>query len=110
MRQGLQLCGGTGEPGDAHMHKRLLVAAQVATTVWRLQWATGDWAERSRALLVQLTGKAARAGRPVSASVLFAGMDKLFALLEALGTESAALPVAAAASPATAAATSLNNG
>ncbi|WP_446621755.1 flagellar biosynthesis protein FlhF [Variovorax sp. LARHSF232] len=110
MRQGLQLCGGVGEPGDAHMHKRLLIAAQVATTVWRLQWATGDWAERSRALLVQLTGKAARAGRPVSASVLFAGMDKLFALLEALGTESAALPDAAAAPPAIAAATSLNNG
>ncbi len=98
MRQGLQLCGGTGEPGDPHMHKRLLVAAQVATTVWRLQLAKGDWAERSRALLVQLTGKAARAGRPVSANVLFAGMDKLFALLEALGTESALQPAAAPAS------------
>jgi flagellar biosynthesis protein FlhF len=101
MRQGLQLCGGLGEPGDPHMHKRLLIAAQAATTVWRLQCAQGDWAERSRALLVQLTGKATRSGRPASASMLFAGMDKLFALLEALDTsDNTALPVSPSPAPA----------
>lgn len=98
VRQGLALCGGMGEPGDPHMFKRLLIAAQVATTVWRVQVASDDWAERTRALLVQLTGKAVRPGRAPSASVLFTGMDKLFALLEALGPDFAVpAPVAVSA-------------
>ena len=101
VRQGLALCGGMGEPGDPHMFKRLLIAAQVATTVWRVQVATDAWADSTRALLVQLTGKAARPARAASASVLFAGMDKLFALLEALGPDFA-VPAAPAAAQAVA--------
>jgi len=104
MRQGLALCGGVGEPGDPHMFKRLLIAAQVATTVWRVQVASDEWAERTRSLLVQLTGRALRPGRAVSGSVLFTGMDKLFALLEALG------PEAAAPAPQSAAAVAEHNG
>jgi flagellar biosynthesis protein FlhF len=83
------------------MFKRLLIAAQVATTVWRVQVATDAWADSTRALLVQLTGKAARPARAASASVLFAGMDKLFALLEALGPDFA-VPAAPAAAQAVA--------
>jgi flagellar biosynthesis protein FlhF len=86
LRQGLSALGGLGEAGDPHMMKRLLVAGQVTTTVWRLLQAEGDWAARTRALLVQLTGRAARVGRPVSGNVLYAGVGKLFLLLEALDT------------------------
>lgn len=96
VRHGLALCGGMGEPGDAHMFKRLLIAAQVATTVWRVQVSTAEWAERTRSLLVQLTGKAMRPGRVPSASTLFAGMDKFFSLLEALGPDAAQAQAAAA--------------
>ncbi|SFM65072.1 flagellar biosynthesis protein FlhF [Variovorax sp. OV329] len=102
VRQGLALCGGMGEPGDPHMFKRLLIAAQVATTVWRVQVSTQAWADRTRTLLAQLTGKSVRPGRPVPASVLYTGMDKLFSLLDALGTEAfqQAPAAAVAAAPA----------
>jgi len=66
----------------------------VSTTVWRLQASTQAWAGPARELLVQLTGKAARPGRVPTASVLLAGIDKLFSLLEALGPEAVApLPI-----------------
>jgi len=86
IRQGLQLVGGMGELGDPHMMKRLLVAGQVTTTVWRLLHARGDWAERTRALLNQLTGRPARPDRAPSGNALYVGVGKLFLLLEALGT------------------------
>jgi flagellar biosynthesis protein FlhF len=86
LRQGLQLVGGMGELGDPHMMKRLLVAGQVTTTVWRLLHARGDWAERTRALLNQLTGRPARPDRAPSGNALYVGVGKLFLLLEALGT------------------------
>lgn len=86
IRQGLQLVGGMGELGDPHMMKRLLVAGQVTTTVWRLLHARGDWTERTRALLNQLTGRPARPDRAPSGNALYVGVGKLFLLLEALGT------------------------
>ena len=86
MRQGLQLVGGMGELGDPHMMKRLLVAGQVTTTVWRLLHARGDWADRTRALLTQLTGRPARPDRAPTGNALYVGVGKLFLLLEALGT------------------------
>jgi flagellar biosynthesis protein FlhF len=58
--------------------------------VWRLLQAEGEWADRARALLGQLTGRPARNGRAMSGSALYAGVGKLFLLLEALGTESTA--------------------
>jgi len=58
--------------------------------VWRLLQAEGEWADRTRLLLGQLTGRAARAGRALTGGALYAGVGKLFLLLDALGTESAA--------------------
>jgi flagellar biosynthesis protein FlhF len=90
IRQGVQLVGGVGELGDPNMMKRVLIAGQMTTTVWRLLRADGEWAERTRALMHQLSGRPARASRPLSGNALYAGMGKLFLLLEALGTESTA--------------------
>ncbi|RQO46205.1 flagellar biosynthesis protein FlhF [Variovorax sp. KBW07] len=90
MRDGVQLAGGMGELGDPNMMKRLLIAGQMSTTVWRLLQADGDWAERTRMLLGQLTGRPVRAGRPMTGGALYAGVGKFFLLLEALGTESTA--------------------
>ncbi|WP_341891714.1 flagellar biosynthesis protein FlhF [Variovorax sp. YR752] len=89
LRDGVQLVGGMGEPGDPQMMKRLLVAGQVTTTVWRLLQAEGEWADRTRLLLGQLTGRVPRAGRAMTGGALYAGVGKLFLLLDALGTESA---------------------
>lgn len=93
MRACLPSLGGVGEPGDPELMKRLLMAGQIGTTVWRLQQAQGAWAERARALLGQLTGRVARPDRALPAHVLCEGLGKLFVLLDALGTESPA-PVA----------------
>lgn len=90
IRQGVQLVGGMGELGDPDMMKRLLIAGQVTTTVWRLLNANGEWADRTRMLLNQLTGRPARSSRPLTGNALFVGVSKLFLLLEALGTESTA--------------------
>jgi flagellar biosynthesis protein FlhF len=90
LRDGVQLVGGIGELGDPDIMKRLLIAGQMTTTVWRLLQAEGEWADRTRALLGQLTARPARNGRLMSGSALYAGVGKLFLLLEALGTESTA--------------------
>jgi len=90
IRQGLQLAGGMGELGDPDMLKRLLIAGQVTTTAWRLLHARGEWADRARMLLNELTGRPARSSRPLTGNALYMGVSKLFVLLEALGTESTA--------------------
>ncbi|HEY2417139.1 MAG TPA: flagellar biosynthesis protein FlhF [Steroidobacteraceae bacterium] len=90
LRQGVQLVGGIGELGDPDMMKRLLIAGQVSTTVWRLLHASGEWADRTRGLLNQLTGRPVRSSRPLTGNALYVGVSKLFLLLEALGTESTA--------------------
>jgi flagellar biosynthesis protein FlhF len=90
MRQGVAQVGGMGELGDPHMMKRLLIAGQVTTTVWRLLHAEGEWAERTRMLLNQLTGRPVRSSRPLTGNALYVGVGKLFLLLDALGTESTA--------------------
>ena len=86
IRQGLQLVGGMGELGDPHMMKRVLIAGQASTTVWRLLHAEGEWAGRTRSLLSQLTGRRLRPDRAPSGNVLYEGVAKMFLLLEALGT------------------------
>ncbi|MGK6307200.1 flagellar biosynthesis protein FlhF [Variovorax sp. DT-64] len=86
IRQGLQLVGGMGELGDPHMMKRVLIAGQAGTTVWRLLHAEGEWAGRTRSLLSQLTGRRLRPDRAPSGNVLYEGVAKMFLLLEALGT------------------------
>jgi len=90
LRDGVQLVGGIGELGDPDIMKRLLIAGQMSTTVWRLLQAEGEWADRARSLLGQLMGRPARNGRAMSGSALYAGVGKLFLLLDALGTESTA--------------------
>lgn len=90
IRQGVQLIGGLGELGDPHMMKRVLIAGQMTTTVWRLLRAEGEWADRTRLLLNQLSGRPTRPNRPLTGAALYAGLGKLFLLLEALGTESTA--------------------
>jgi flagellar biosynthesis protein FlhF len=85
IRQGLQLVGGMGELGDPHMMKRVLIAGQASTTVWRLLHAEGEWAGRARSLLSQLTGRRLRPDRAPSGNVLYEGVAKMFLLLEALG-------------------------
>ncbi len=90
LRDGVQLVGGIGALGDPDNMKRLLIAGQVTTTVWRLLHAEGEWADRTRTLLGQLTGRPVRNARLMSGSALYAGVGKLFLLLEALGTESSA--------------------
>lgn len=92
--KGFQLTGGIGETGDSRIMKRLLIAGQVATTVWRLLHLGGQWASRARVLLAELTGRQVRLDRPFSGNVLYEGLGKLFHLLDALETETA--PSAAA--------------
>ena len=88
IRKGLQLMDGMGELGTPNMMKRLLLVGQVTTTVWRLLHASGDWAERTRTLLTQLTGRSVQPDLPLSGNVLFEGVGKLFLLLDTLDTES----------------------
>ena len=58
--------------------------------MWRLLQARGEWADRTRVLLNQLSGRPARSSRPLTGNALYVGVGKLFMLLEALGTESTA--------------------
>jgi flagellar biosynthesis protein FlhF len=92
LKQGIHQLGGCGQPGDVNMLKRLLVAGQASTTVWRLQHAQENWAEPARKLLTHLTGQQLRAERVVSGPVLFEGLCKLYVLLDALDTENSAAP------------------
>jgi flagellar biosynthesis protein FlhF len=84
----LQL-GGGGPPGDIALGKRLLIAGQASTTVFRLQRSQEIWAETARVALAQLAGRPVRAGRPVPGPALFEGLGKLFVLLDVLETDSA---------------------
>ncbi|MDP9902321.1 flagellar biosynthesis protein FlhF [Variovorax ginsengisoli] len=96
LRHGAAALGGLGELGDPELMKRLMAMGQVCTTVWRLLQTQAAWAARSRALLVRLTGRITRGDRPLPGSIAFAGMGKLFLLLDALGSEPAqAMQVAA---------------
>ena len=89
LKHGAAALGGLGELGDPELMKRLMAMGQVSTTVWRLLHTQAAWAVRTRGLLVRLTGRLARGDRPVPGSIAFAGMGKLFLLLDALGSEPA---------------------
>jgi len=93
LKQGiLQLGGGGGGlAGDVAVRKRLLVAGQASTTVFRLQRAQDVWADTARKALAQLAGRSVRPDRPVPGPALFEGLGKLFVLLDALETDGAAL-------------------
>jgi flagellar biosynthesis protein FlhF len=91
LKQGVIQLGGCGQPGDSDMLKRLLIAGQAGTTVWRLQHAQGNWAEAARKLLTQLAGRQDRPGKPVAGTVLFEGLGKLYMLLDALDGDNVAI-------------------
>lgn len=89
LRQAIQQLDACTEPGDSHMQKRLLIAAQVSTTIWRLAHKQDGWAAAARALLAQLAGHRIRSGAITVASTagLFEGFGKLIAVLDALALD-----------------------
>lgn len=90
LRQGILQLGDGGLAGEIAARKRLLVAGQASTTVFRLLRAQDVWADTARKALAQLAGRSVRPDRPVPGPALFEGLGKLFALLDALETEGAA--------------------
>lgn len=91
LNQGIGQLGDGAAPDDAAMLKRLLIAGQASTTVFRLQRAQDAWAETARKALAQLAGRSVRPDRPVPGPALFEGLGKLFVLLDALETDGAAV-------------------
>jgi flagellar biosynthesis protein FlhF len=106
LKQAIQQLDACTEPGDSQMQKRLLIAAQASTTVWRLAHKQDEWAAAARALLAQLAGHRIRSGSVTvtSAAALFEGFGKLIALLDALALDAENAPASAAASNANTAA------
>ncbi len=100
LNQGMGQLGEGAAPGDTALLKRLLIAGQVSTTVFRLQRAQDAWAEMARQVLAQLAGRVIRPDRPVPGPVLFEGLGKLFVLLDALETDGAAVPPRSKMAPA----------
>ncbi|MEB0013905.1 flagellar biosynthesis protein FlhF [Glaciimonas sp. CA11.2] len=94
LKQAIQQSGGCGEPGDADMMKRLLIAGQTSVTVWRLQRAQAEWAPSARALLAHLAGRSMRmrmdgispVSAAVSGTVLLEGLEKCLVLMDVLDT------------------------
>ena len=64
--------------------KRMLVASQACVLVWQLERSVQPEAEAVRTLLVRLSGRQTKRGRPPSAPALLAGLWVLLAMLEAL--------------------------
>ncbi len=93
LQQGIAQLGKTGGADLATElagRKRLLIAGQAATTVFRLQRAPHAWADTARKALAQLAGHSVRPDRVVPGPALFEGLEKFFVLLDALQTEGVA--------------------
>lgn len=90
LQQGIAQLAGT-PAGDLAtelaVRKRLLIAGQACTTVFRLQRARQPWAETARKALAQLAGRPPRPDRAVPGTALLEGLGKLFVLLDALKTD-----------------------
>lgn len=71
------------ESGPA-LFKRLLLSAQACALAWRLMRAQGEFAERTRAFLVRLSGRQMKRSKPIIASALLAGLFMLLAFSETL--------------------------
>jgi flagellar biosynthesis protein FlhF len=69
-----------------------LRVAQASLAAWRLARTADAWAPSARAMLAQLAGRRARAGRAVSPAVLFEGLGKFCVLMDALAPERAPQP------------------
>jgi len=68
----------------AAIARRLLVAGMACVTVWRLARSTHPQADRARRLLVRLSGRQMKRGRPFTLPAMLAGMWTLLAMLETL--------------------------
>jgi Transposase DDE domain len=74
------------ESGAAFL-RRLCVGAMACLTVWHLQRADGEAAQRLRKILVRLSGRQMKHGVESTATALLAGLEKLLALDDLLQTE-----------------------
>ena len=68
----------------AALAKRLLLAAMACTLVWRLAREPSAAAQTLREVLVQLSGRQQKRGRPATLPALLAGLWVLLAMLEVL--------------------------
>lgn len=64
--------------------RRLLIASMACVTVWRLARSTHPQAEHARRLLVRLSGRQMKYGRPHTLPALLAGLWVLLAMLDAI--------------------------
>ena len=85
-----QLAQGLPSDDELASLQCMWVAAQMVTTVLRLQHVSKPWAQDVRKMLTQLAGRAVRPGRAVAAPILLEGLNKFLLLLEALQTHDAA--------------------
>jgi flagellar biosynthesis protein FlhF len=90
LNQSMPLLGEGAAADGSALAKRLLIAGQACTTVFRLQHAQDAWAGTARKVLAQLAGQSVRTDRAALGLALFEGLGKLLALLDALETEGAA--------------------
>ena len=98
-----QLAGSAAPEANAQagLGKTAVIAAQACTTVFRLQQASAGWAETARSVLAGLAEPAAAsAGPALPGAVLFEGLGKLYALLDALELDEADAPSEAQAATA----------
>jgi len=93
-RRVMDQLGGCGEPGDAEMLRRFPLMLQIALLSWTLVQSDTEWAQASAAYLERMAGRPVRRSpaalsASVRATVLAEGVQRMFALLEALGEEEA---------------------
>jgi hypothetical protein len=72
------------QPDGEAIAKRLVVAAMACALVWRLQGEPSAEAATLRQLLVRLSGRQQKRGRPATAPALLAGLWVLLAMLAVL--------------------------
>jgi flagellar biosynthesis protein FlhF len=90
LNQSIPLLAQGAAADGSSLPKRLLIAGQACTTVFRLQHAQDAWAGSARKVLAQLAGQSVGTDGATLGVALFEGLGKLFALLDALETEGAA--------------------
>jgi flagellar biosynthesis protein FlhF len=91
LKQAIAQVGSVDSMDDAQLLKRLLVAGQASSTVFRLSCKQDAWADTARKALAQLAGRPSRPDRPVPGPALFEGLGKLFVLLDAMQTDDMAV-------------------
>jgi flagellar biosynthesis protein FlhF len=90
LKQAVQQLEATQVPHQETGLVKVLVAGQIAITVFGLQQAQQGWSETARRVMAQLAGQALWADRPVPGRALLEGLGKLCVLLDALESGEAA--------------------